>query len=158
MKLPNQTRGPVELRDIDYSPKLSQETFAFVAVVHVNGFDAELPRRTSAVRNDGGGGAHVLSSHAAQVALDAYAATLPPIQSHGMTLQLDGDALISEMVAAAILQRDDQRHAKKGFSHRAQLLDGRSVYFIAAAGCAADVLLGSLGAAAREAKIVELRP
>lgn len=159
MKLPNVTRGPVELSDIDYSPRLSQETAAFAAVVRVRGEHVG-DGACCAIRNDGCGGEHVWESrdpkaaNVTRAAVEAYAKTLPPIKAYGTTLQPDADLVISEMIEAAITLREDKRRAKQGFTFRADV--GQHRYYLRGPRDldAARAQMGTDGAAATYVRLV----
>ncbi len=110
MKLPNQTKGLVRLTKIDYARNLSEETYAFTAVVTVGAASTE-------VSNDGRGGCHRYGVHAVAAALGAYALTLPPLKTdRDETFAYDADLLISEMISDAIQAREDERAKKRGFT------------------------------------------
>ena len=103
MKLPNVSRGPVLLLDIDYAPKLSEETFAFTATVSVSSVGACI------VSNDGHGGANRIRDRRIAESVSAYAASLPeePI-GQGRSVRVDADFLISLMVGEAITAREER--------------------------------------------------
>src|ERR1043165_9357310 len=70
-EVPNATRGPGHLSRIDHAENLSQETYAFIAVIAIDG-------KTSLVRNEGCGGPNHIREHAVSALVEAHAATLPP--------------------------------------------------------------------------------
>lgn len=107
MKLPSITHGPVSLTKIEYSPRLSQETLAFAAVVTVNGVSAH-------VRNDGNGGCCMFSDWSVAEAIKAYCATLPPAKYGQEEFTYDVDFLLSTMVEMAQAKRAQARITDKG--------------------------------------------
>jgi hypothetical protein len=97
MKLPNVSRGPVLLLDIDYAKNLSEETFAFTAQISVEGVGSAL------VSNNGRGGMSIVRDQRVYAAVQAYAASLPHEDiGHGMVIPVDADFLISLLVGDAI--------------------------------------------------------
>ncbi len=121
MKLPNQTKGPVTLSKIDYARNLSEETYAFTAVVTVG-------LQQSRVSNDGHGGCHRFDNRDVMAKVGAYALTVPPLKTdRDETFAYDADLLISEMISDAIQAREDARMAKKGYAW-AYDLGGNSYY------------------------------
>ena len=112
MKLPNVSRGPVMLLDIDYAENLSEETFAFTAMISVDGVGS------ARVSNDGRGGENRVRDRLVLSGVERFAATLPPERAHGMTLPITADFLISLMVGDAIEKHDQQ--AQRAIERMAQ--------------------------------------
>jgi hypothetical protein len=106
MKLPTQTHGPVTLTNIDYAANLSQETLAFTAKISIV-VDGEA--LSSSVENAGHGGSNNVLNHRTEAAIGTYAKTLPSIVSHSMTLEMDTDLFISELMSAALTAHDLKR-------------------------------------------------
>jgi hypothetical protein len=119
-RLPNVTRGPVTLSRIDYAENLSQETYAFIAVIAIDG-------KTSLVRNEGCGGPNHIREHAVSALVEAHAATLPPEAG----LRMSADFLVSLMMGDALEKRDLLKMKKKGYTHRVALGDGLELYVVA---------------------------
>lgn len=116
MKLPNQTQGPVTLSRIDYSPRLSEETFAFAAdiTIVVNGKTLK-----GTVENAGHGGDNNIHPREVHDAVEAYAKTLPhePSPYSAELYPQSYDSLISDLVAKALEAKDNVKWVKKGFTH-----------------------------------------
>lgn len=112
MKLPNQTHGPVTLTKIEYYPRMSEETTAFVAKVEINGL-------VGTAKNEGQGGPTFVMPRSVEQAIEAYAKTLPPDAQFGLTYS--ADLLISEMVEEAAVKveaaKEHRKMALKGFTH-----------------------------------------
>jgi hypothetical protein len=123
-RLPNITRGPITLSRIDYAANLSQETYAFTAVLAIDG-------KTSVVSNEGCGGPNHIREHAVNALVEAHAATLPPEAG----LRMSADFLVNLMVGDAL----EKRHLlkillkmkKKGYTHRVALGEGLELYVVA---------------------------
>jgi len=90
----------IELKAIQHNSKLSQETYCFSAVVYIDGV------RAGAANNAGTGGANSYDPPALWARLEEYAKTLPAIKSHGMTLKVDADMLILDLVTDWLLEKD----------------------------------------------------
>ncbi len=91
MRLPNVFRGPIALTNIQYSPELSEETFAFTADLKFHG-------ELASVRNDGRGGANLVRPYGVAYQIDRYLKDRPA--EGGDTISTD--YLISLMVEEAI--------------------------------------------------------
>ncbi len=101
----------IELRKVEYSPRLSQETPAFSAEVYLNG------RKAGDVRNDGQGSPHYYQGDFG--ALHAYAAGLPQENvdlgdGHVISIQPDADLLVSKALDDWLDERD-ARSTPAGF-------------------------------------------
>lgn len=122
MRLPSVSRGPARLRNIDYSPGLSEETLAFSAVL-------EIGDRRCRVSNAGHGGSNCVDDPLAEAALEAYAATLPPerVPEFGTDISVDADYLLSCMVDDAVKLHRDKKHRKQGYRFAARFDDEREV-------------------------------
>jgi hypothetical protein len=119
-RLPNITRGPITLSRIDYAANLSQETYAFTAVLAIDG-------KTSVVSNEGCGGPNHIREHAVNALVEAHAATLPPEAG----LRMSADFLVNLMVRDALEKRDLLKMKKKGYTHRVALGKGLELYIVA---------------------------
>lgn len=109
MKLPTVKRGPVTLSGIDFAPRLSEETYAFIGTIAIDGVD-----HVCEVRNDGRGGNNNICSHEVHTAIEAYAKTLPEhplytdeqlsnhVDPEQIMIQPTADYLVSDMVTDAI--------------------------------------------------------
>ena len=127
MKLSNQTRGPITLSRIDYSPRLSEETLAFAADITVV-VDGQTLKGT--VRNEGHGGDNHISPTAVHEAVDAYAKTLPKLVDAYFPngLAYSYDLLISEMIGAAVEAQEHAKYVKKGYTHAIFFGDSQVLY------------------------------
>jgi len=117
-KLKPVTHGPVTLSKIDYSAALSQETAAFVAEISVvvEGGNGQVLK--SSVRNEGHGGSSFISCPATWEEIEAYAESLPDMDTPYGPLKMCGDTLIGMMLDQAIEAQDDARYKKKGYTHK----------------------------------------
>jgi hypothetical protein len=96
----------IELRKVEYSARLSEETSAFSADVWIDGVKA------GQASNHGHGGPTLITPQALSQRLDAYGKTLPAKTIAGdppFTLQPDGEWLIGEALTDWILRRDMKR-------------------------------------------------
>lgn len=150
MKLPNQTRGPVSLTRIDYSPRLSEETEAFAAVITINGLKC-------GVSNAGHGGSSRIDSREVEAAVDAYVKTLPAEASEYSPepRAITGDYLIATMIGDAITEKNNAKYIAKGFTHAVVGCWGMTMY-IKGAPTAADIAEVQRKSSGREPKVVEL--
>lgn len=150
MKLPNQTRGPVTLNRIDYSPRLSEETAAFAAVITINGLKC-------GISNTGHGGSSRIDSREVEAALDAYAKTLPPEPSEYSPepRAITGDYLIAMMIEDAITEKNNAKYIAKGFTHAVVGCWGMTMY-VKGAPTALDIVTVKRKSSGREPKVVEL--
>lgn len=125
MKIANQTHGPLTLTKVEFYPRLSQETLAFFAKVSINGLVGE-------ARNEGFGGPTAIFPREVAAAVEAYAKTLPPSTTYGMTIAYSGESLISEIVAKAADEAETAKahakYAKKGFKFYVEVGD-RGTYW-----------------------------
>ena len=123
MKLPNQTLGPITLTKIDYVPSMSEETLAFTAVVRVSHSSrcscSGLSGVSAQCKNDGHGGETRCYDADVVRALNAVAATLPPVpwELDDAGWQRTGVDLIDSMVQSALTAHEDAKLIKKGFTH-----------------------------------------
>jgi hypothetical protein len=99
MKIAAITRGPVKLSKIDYAPNLSHETIAFTGeiAIKLNG-----TTHKAAVSNEGQGGPNYVDDNTTAEVLAAHAKTLPGITFNDITVPMDYDCLISEMLQEAL--------------------------------------------------------
>jgi len=125
MKLPNQTLGPITLTKIDYVPSMSEETLAFTAVVSIAGVSAQC-------KNDGHGGETRCYDADVVRALNAVAATLPPVpwELDDAGWQRTGVDLIDSMVQSALTAHEDEKLIKKGFTHEVSAPELTSVAWV----------------------------
>lgn len=112
MKLKNVTKHGVKLTNIEWSPHRSEETQAFTASVQFGKMKGE-------ARNDGRGGANIVSPWALQKALDSHAASLPPVKfsNDRHSYQMDADLLLSLMMEEAVTQHEDEKMLKQGYKY-----------------------------------------
>ncbi len=106
----------IELKKFKYAAFASQETNCFEAEVWIDG------KRAGHAENDGHGGPTHISPNTLNATLDAYAATLPDVQTDMMdphdktkpfTYKQTGEHLIDEAVSDLLLERDLTKALKK---------------------------------------------
>lgn len=110
MKLPTQTQGPVTLSKIDFAKNLSQETYAFTAVISIEVDGKTIEAR---VHNDGCGGPNSVYDRAVDEALAAYCKTLPEVTLDGVSFPVSVDYFISDLVSSALVENDLKRILSK---------------------------------------------
>jgi len=82
----------IALSNIQQNDALSQETPAFVADLSIDG----TPR--GKVRNEGRGGCCFWTDRSAEREIDAYAATLPPVEFDGFKVPESAETLVFSML------------------------------------------------------------
>jgi hypothetical protein len=97
----------ITLKNVKYSEFASQETYCFEATIYLDG------KKAGQVRNDGQGGCNFYYPHTIEEAINAYAVTLPPVVSGGITLNHDADWLIMNLIAEWLITRDLKRALSK---------------------------------------------
>jgi hypothetical protein len=100
----------VELRNISYNARLSEETAAFAAKVYIDG------KYAGDASNAGHGGCTRITPPALYDRLTAYAATLPPVASSFSeeTFPQDADIVLGDLLEAWIAERDLKRMLRAG--------------------------------------------
>lgn len=105
----------IELKNIQHTQALSEETNCFSATVYIDG------QKTCTVSNRGHGGCHMWSDWAVRERINAYAQTLPPVTtdipdnedpSKMWVYQRDADALIDDLLVAWLEERDLKKALK----------------------------------------------
>ena len=97
----------ITLKNVKYSEFASHETYCFEATIYLDG------KKAGQVRNDGQGGCNFYYPHSIEEAINAYAVTLPPVVSGGITLNHDADWLIMDLMAEWLTSRDLKRALSK---------------------------------------------
>lgn len=97
------TYARVELRNVKYSAFASEETHCFEATVYVDG------KKAGTAHNEGHGGPTSFHPHSLQQTLDAYGKTFPADTSHGITIDIDGEIIVGELVNDWLLAKDLKR-------------------------------------------------
>jgi hypothetical protein len=97
----------IELRNVTYNARLSEETAAFAATVYVDG------KKRGEAKNDGHGGMTFIHPLDLAKEIDAYAKTLPTLEAYGEHLQPDGDMVIGDLLADYLTRRDLKRQLAK---------------------------------------------
>lgn len=95
----------IELKRIEYSERLSQETWAFAADVWIDGV------KRGTVQNEGHGGCHMYWGPQLLDDLEAYAQTLPPDAEYGFAM--DADSVINAVMCAWLMDRDKKAARRK---------------------------------------------
>lgn len=99
----------IELRKVEYSARLSQETAAFAADIWIDGF------KEGEARNDGHGGPTLISPGALSHRLDQHGKTLPAETIAGdppFVLQPDGKWIVGGLLQDWIARRELKRLLK----------------------------------------------
>jgi hypothetical protein len=97
----------IELKNVTYNARLSEETAAFAATVYVDG------KKRGEAKNDGHGGMTFIYPQALHDEIDAYAKTLPTVEAYGEHLQPDGDMVIGDILADYLTRKDLKRQLAK---------------------------------------------
>jgi hypothetical protein len=97
----------VELKNIKHVASLSQETYCFTATLYVNGV------KSGEVSNRGYGGSNEFSDLSVEDAINAFAKSLPPIKTNWGEYNQSADTLITDIVHAEMVKREDERLRKK---------------------------------------------
>lgn len=97
----------IELRNVRYNERLSDETSCFDAVLVIDG------NARGGVRNRGCGGAHEYDDRRAEQELDTYGKTLPPKEVYGMKLAMDADLLVSDALSDWLRAKELKNIQKK---------------------------------------------
>lgn len=86
----------LELKSVKHSPSLSEETEAFTAILWIDGAPA------AECKNAGRGGPTDIHfyDHETCKRFHAYAEALPAREAHGMTIPMDGEALVDDLLEA----------------------------------------------------------
>ena len=106
----------ITLKNLKYSPSLSEETNAFTADVYVDG------KKEGTASNHGTGGNTDIWPRELEKRIDEYAKTLPPVVTDMMdphdktkpfTYAVNSDHIIDELVEAFLKAKDEARIEKK---------------------------------------------
>ena len=95
----------IELRNVKYAAFASQETACFEAAVYIDG------KREGSARNDGHGGMTFVEPRALCERLDAYGATLPPMEDYP-DMKHTHDSVVDDLLSEYLTQRDLTRLLK----------------------------------------------
>ena len=82
----------VELRNIKHMPSLSEETECFSATIYLDGV------KRGEASNRGHGGQTDIIPHGLKTEINAYATTLPDVVYGGMTLKMNAELLIDDLL------------------------------------------------------------
>lgn len=93
----------IELRNVRYHAGMSEETPCFEAVIYIDGVKA------CRVSNHGTGGPHDFGDRAVEQRLDDYGKTLPPLKCETMTLEMDAELIVGQLLDQWIVLRDFRR-------------------------------------------------
>lgn len=99
----------ITLKNLKIAKFLSEETLAFTATIYVDG------KRVGEASNDGHGGPNRYHFDDRKLGqeLEAWAKTLPPTVIEGMTLPMDLDGVIDELIEKAENEKYFARLCKK---------------------------------------------
>lgn len=104
----------IELKNIKFAAFATEETHCFNATVYLDG------TRSGTVSNEGHGGPNRYEPFALEKTIDAYAKTLPPIDTSDMyddgkvhTMESSADILIGNLMNSWLVDRDLKRHCSK---------------------------------------------
>ncbi|WP_234729389.1 hypothetical protein [Acidocella facilis] len=90
----------ITLKNISHNERLSEETNCFSATIHID------RKKAGEASNHGHGGPTMIQPCELEQKIDAYAKTLPPVEVQCMTLEMDAELLIGDLLAAYLTQRD----------------------------------------------------
>jgi hypothetical protein len=90
----------ITLKNVSYSAAMSQETSCFTATIYVDGVKA------GDARNDGHGGSTFIFPHSLEKQIEVYAKTLPPRVFQDMTLSMDADMVIGDLLSDHLLLKE----------------------------------------------------
>ena len=93
----------ITLKNISHNERLSEETNCFSATIYIDG------KKAGEASNHGHGGPTMIHPRELEQKIDAYAKTLPPVEVAGMTLEMDAELLIGDLLAAYLTRRDMQK-------------------------------------------------
>ena len=88
----------IELRNIKYADWASQETACYQATIFINGV------KVGETSNHGTGGADMVYPHEVAARIDAYAATLPPLDLDGYVIAQNHETIFGDLLNAWIDQ------------------------------------------------------
>jgi hypothetical protein len=108
----------IELKNVSYNARLSEETAAFAADLWIDG------KKAGEVRNDGHGGCNAYHPWALAGQIDAYAKTLPPQQTPYGEIEPDADILIGDLLNDYLAAKD----LKRAMGRKVLFLRGGKVY------------------------------
>ena len=83
----------IELRNIKYADWASEETNCYRALVYIDGV------KVGETSNDGHGGADMVHPHEVAERIDAYAATLPPLEWDGHVIAQNHETIFGDLLA-----------------------------------------------------------
>ena len=97
----------IELRNVKHMPSLSEETECFSAIIYIDG------KKRGDARNRGHGGQTDITPCTLAEELNAYAATLPDVIYGGMTLKMNAELLIDEILGDELQRKQLKRLCAK---------------------------------------------
>lgn len=105
----------ITLKKLSHNNRLSEETYCFSAIVCIDG------KPVFEAANRGHGGCHEYhpingdreGMEKAKELLDAHAAAIPAEMFHGMEMKHDADWVISDLVTAALEEKEKAKLGKK---------------------------------------------
>lgn len=96
----------IELKNVTYNKRLSQETSAYAADIWVDGV------KRGSVQNSGTGGPDMIYPHTLASELETYAKTLPHTECYGTMLEQNVDMVLGELLNTHLATKDLQRIMK----------------------------------------------
>ncbi|WP_234729991.1 hypothetical protein [Acidocella facilis] len=90
----------VALKNISHNERMSEETNCFSATIYVGG------KKAGEASNHGHGGPTMIHPRELEQKIDAYAKTLPPIVVEDMTLEMNAELLIGDLLSEYLTRRD----------------------------------------------------
>lgn len=99
----------VELKNIKICNAMSEETTAFTATIYVDG------KRAGEARNDGRGGStdYHFSDQVVRQRFETWAASLPPEVVDGITLPMNADFYLSNLVHEYAVKKEEAAFARR---------------------------------------------
>jgi hypothetical protein len=99
-------RPRVELRSVEYSERMSEETSYFIAQLYIDG------KKHGVVQNDGHGGCHRYETRDAEIALAEIARAADP-EIEERLVCLEADSLVDEALERFLKERDMARYRRR---------------------------------------------
>jgi len=97
----------VEVKNIKHIASLSEETYCFTATLYVDGV------KSGEVSNRGHGGCNEFSDFSAEQLINDFAKSLPSIETKWGKYNQSADTLITDIVHAEIVRRNNEKLRKK---------------------------------------------
>jgi hypothetical protein len=97
----------IEIKNVVYSERLSEETAAFSATIYING------KKRGDAKNAGHGGMTMIFPRELAEEIEAHAKSLPQTKIHGMLMQPTADTVIDNLLFDHLMRRNLKRQLAK---------------------------------------------